>query len=62
MYIYTKYVSFALAPCNADLESIRQRLDGAVLHYISSKMLHGDLCLMCRNAMVYNDQGTEVYR
>ena len=47
---------------SADLESIRKRLDGAVLHYTSSEMLRDDLCLMCRNAMAYNDEGTEFYR
>jgi len=46
----------------ADLESIRKSLDGADLRYASGDMLHDDLRLMCRNAMLYNDGGTEVYR
>lgn len=33
-----------------------------MLHYTSCEMLHDDLCLMCRNAMAYNDEGTDFYR
>lgn len=46
----------------ADLEGIRKRLDGPVVHYTSKAMLQDDLELMCRNAMLYNDEGTEYYR
>lgn len=46
----------------ADLEGIRKRLDGPVVHYTSKAMLQDDLELMCRNAMLYNDKGTEYHR
>ncbi|CBJ48482.1 conserved unknown protein [Ectocarpus siliculosus] len=45
-----------------DLEGIRKRLDGPVVHYTSKAMLQDDLELMCRNAMLYNDEGTEYHR
>ncbi|CAM9282394.1 unnamed protein product [Ectocarpus sp. 8 AP-2014] len=45
-----------------DLEGIRKRLDGPVVHYTNKAMLQDDLELMCRNAMLYNDEETEYHR
>lgn len=60
MLKYTRLLLLAAAA--ADLESIRKRLDGAELRYTTVDMLHDDLRLMCGNALLYNDAGTEVYR
>ncbi|CAN0548147.1 unnamed protein product, partial [Laminaria digitata] len=45
-----------------DLGGIRNRLDGDVVHYTSAAMLHDDMVLMCRNAMLFNAKDTDFYR
>eukprot|EP00904_Undaria_pinnatifida_P001464 jgi/Undpi1/11318/HiC_scaffold_30.g13616.m1 len=45
-----------------DLRGIQNRLDGDVVHYTSVDMLHDDMVLMCRNAMLFNDKDTDFYR
>ncbi|CAM9407118.1 unnamed protein product, partial [Hapterophycus canaliculatus] len=45
-----------------DLESIRSRLDGPTVHYTNGEMLQDDLVLMCRNAMLYNEEGDHYHR
>ncbi|CAM9174341.1 unnamed protein product [Pylaiella littoralis] len=68
-WVFAKAVDLAKAPDYldvvkhpVDLESIRKRLDGPTVHYNNEDMLHDDLVLMCRNAMLYNDEGTVYYR
>lgn len=41
---------------------MRERLKGDTVHYTSKSMFYDDLVLMCRNALLYNNKGTDYHR
>ena len=60
--VFARGACWPLPAGRKDLQGIRNRLDGNIVHYTSIAMLHNDMVLMCRNAMLFNAKDTAFYR